>query len=77
MITPEGSIVRKFRLVNPRNPLNPLVENAVQISRGCPHTRRFCATHAMYAGRRAAAGGPLEPPRLSKTRRGERGAVRE
>ena len=69
--------MRKLRLVNPRNPLNHLVENAVQISRGCPHTCRFRTTHAMYAGRRAAAGAPLEPPRLSQTRRGERGAVRE
>jgi radical SAM superfamily enzyme YgiQ (UPF0313 family) len=45
----------KVEIATPRRDLlqkrDYLVWNAVQISRGCPHTCRFCTTHAMYAGR--------------------------
>lgn len=33
------------------NPRDYLVNNCVQISRGCPHRCRFCTTQAMYGGR--------------------------
>jgi len=35
------------------NPRHYLVNNCVQISRGCPHRCRFCTTQAMYGGRYA------------------------